>query len=179
MRMIKRIARILNPLKAAIEEGMHVGNNVTLSSKWGSSFGSEPYLITIEDDVRMSGGVHFVTHDGGTWAFRDIKKYKVDGEDIGAYGSISVGYRSFIGYGVIIMPGVHIGKRCVIGAGAIVTKDIPDDSVAVGCPAKVIGNTFDYANKMLERHNQIGYDVKRLKLEKRGYLEELNRLGKI
>ncbi len=56
MKIFKTIFRIMNPLKAAIKDGMHVGKNVTLSSKIGSSFGSEPYLITIEDEVRMSGG---------------------------------------------------------------------------------------------------------------------------
>lgn len=38
----------------------------------------------------------------------------------------------------MVMPGVTIGKKCVIGAGAIVTKDIPDYSIAVGNPARVI-----------------------------------------
>ncbi|WP_408099259.1 sugar O-acetyltransferase [Peredibacter sp. HCB2-198] len=51
---------------------------------------------------------------------------------------ISIGDDSWIGGGAIIMPGVSIGRRCVIGAGAVVTKDVPDDSLAVGNPAKVI-----------------------------------------
>ncbi|KAB4291558.1 sugar O-acetyltransferase, partial [Bacteroides thetaiotaomicron] len=38
----------------------------------------------------------------------------------------------------VICPGVTIGNRCVIGAGSVVTKDIPDDSVAVGNPARLI-----------------------------------------
>ncbi len=59
MNIFKRIFRIINPLKAAIKDGMHVGKNVTLLSKIGTSFGVEPYLITIEDEVRMSGGDSF------------------------------------------------------------------------------------------------------------------------
>ena len=51
---------------------------------------------------------------------------------------ITIGDDSWIGGGAIIMPGVNIGKRCVIGAGSVVTKDIPDDSLAIGNPAKVI-----------------------------------------
>lgn len=43
------------------------------------------------------------------------------------------------------MPGVTIGERCVIGVGSIVTKDIPDGSVACGVPAKVIKTTLEYA----------------------------------
>lgn len=44
----------------------------------------------------------------------------------------------WLGRRVIIMPGVHIGKGCIIGAGAVVTKDIPEYSVAGGVPARVI-----------------------------------------
>ena len=172
-RLINTIRRILNPLEYAKKCGMNVGKNVTLTSKFGSSFGSEPYLITLEDEVRLSGGVTFVTHDGGTWAFRDLDRYKIGNYDIAAFGSIHIGYRSFIGYGVIIMPGVHIGKRCVIGAGAIVTKDIPDNSVAVGCPARVIGSTFDYANKCMEKHKKVNYNCELLNRDKRHYLETL------
>ena len=46
----------------------------------------------------------------------------------------------WIGGGVIILPGITIGYGSVIGAGSVVTKDIPDDSIAVGNPAKVIKN---------------------------------------
>lgn len=44
----------------------------------------------------------------------------------------------WIGHGVTILPGVHIGKGCVIGAGAVVNKSLPDYSIAVGIPAKVV-----------------------------------------
>jgi len=45
---------------------------------------------------------------------------------------------TWIGSNSVILPGVHIGKHCVIGAGSVVTKNIPDFSVAVGNPAKII-----------------------------------------
>jgi maltose O-acetyltransferase len=51
---------------------------------------------------------------------------------------ISIGNDCWIGGNTVICPGVKIGNGCVIGAGAIVTKDIPDNSLAVGNPAKVI-----------------------------------------
>lgn len=51
---------------------------------------------------------------------------------------ITIGEDTWLGGGVIVCPGVTIGKRCIIGAGSVVTKDIPDDSMAVGNPAKVI-----------------------------------------
>lgn len=54
------------------------------------------------------------------------------------FGKIEIGDNVHIGWNTIIMPNVSIGNNCVIGAGAVVTKSIPDNSVAVGVPARVI-----------------------------------------
>lgn len=51
---------------------------------------------------------------------------------------IKIGNGCWLGGGVIVLPGVTIGDGCVIGAGSVVTKDIPDNSVAVGNPCRVI-----------------------------------------
>lgn len=51
---------------------------------------------------------------------------------------ITIGDDTWLGGGVIVCPGVTIGERCIIGAGSVVTHDIPDDSLAVGNPARVI-----------------------------------------
>ncbi len=77
------------------------------------------------------------------------------------------------------MPGVKIGQRCVIGAGAIVTHDIPDNSIAVGVPAKVISTMEDYANKCMATHKAIGYDMNRLATDRDNYLVELKNQGKL
>ncbi len=52
--------------------------------------------------------------------------------------AISIGDDCWIGGNTVVLPGIKIGKGCVIGAGSVVTKDIPDNSLAVGNPAKVI-----------------------------------------
>ena len=56
-----------------------------------------------------------------------------------------------IGTNAVIMPGVSIGNNVVIGVGAIVTKNIPDNSVAVGVPARVIETVQEYRMKNLDK----------------------------
>lgn len=57
-------------------------------------------------------------------------------------GCIEIGNNVFIGSNTIVLCDVKIGSNVIIGAGSLVNKDIPDNSIAVGTPAKVIG-TFD------------------------------------
>lgn len=53
-------------------------------------------------------------------------------------GNVHVGEGSWIGAGATVIPGIKIGKWCVIGAGAVVIRDVPDNAVVAGVPAKVI-----------------------------------------
>ena len=156
MGLIKRIIRkIYGSYRMALKEGLNVGNNVSIVGS--VNFGSEPYLITLGDNVRVSMDVMFINHDGGTWAFRDIDEYK----GVIKYGKINVGAHTFIGARTIIMPGVTIGERCVIGAGSVVTKDIPDGMVACGVLAKPIMKTEEYARNCMTRmkpYNQDEYN---------------------
>ncbi len=146
----------------AFKNGLQAGRDVGIASN--VSFGTEPYLITLGNEVHVSSNVSFITHDGGTWAFRDLEKYK----DVKKFGRIKVGDRTIIGWGATIMPGVTIGSRCVIGAHALVTKDIPDGSVAVGVPAKVVMSTMEYAEKCLARMKP--FDAEEYKKDKKAYL---------
>jgi sugar O-acyltransferase (sialic acid O-acetyltransferase NeuD family) len=53
-------------------------------------------------------------------------------------GAVRVGEGTLVGVGAVVIPGVHIGKWCTIGAGTVVTKDIPDYAVVVGNPGRII-----------------------------------------
>jgi len=60
------------------------------------------------------------------------------------YGiEVVIGNDVWIGGNSVICPGVHIGNGCVIGAGSVVTKDIPDNTIAAGNPCKVIRSITD------------------------------------
>ena len=65
---------------------------------------------------------------------------------------IKVGDNVWIGGNVVVLPGVTIGNNCVIGAGSVVVKDIPDNSIAVGNPCKVIKqiNKYQFITKVKE-----------------------------
>lgn len=141
--LIKIITRKLKgSIMAAVEDGMIVGKDVTVMG--GVDFGSEPYLIALGDNVRISSDVRFITHDGGTWAFRNFHE---DMQHIVKFGPIVVGNGVFIGAGSIIMPGITIGSHAVIGAGSVVTKDVPPETVWAGIPARQICTLREYAER--------------------------------
>jgi len=131
-----------NPIRYWRKKGTQIGENCEIYSS--AEFGSEPYLISLGNHVRVNAGVIFVTHDGGVWVLRDLKEEYKDND---IFGRITVGDNVHIGTNAIIMPGVQIGSNCIIGCGAIVTKDIPDNSIAVGVPARVIKSIDVYEQK--------------------------------
>ncbi len=66
-------------------------------------------------------------------------------------GRIRVGNNCFIGHSVIVLPGVTIGDNVIIGAGSVVSRNIPSDSVAAGVPAKVICSLDEYYERNLDK----------------------------
>ncbi|HIZ23655.1 MAG TPA: sugar O-acetyltransferase [Candidatus Blautia faecigallinarum] len=72
------------------------------------------------------------------------------------YGKeVTIGDNCWIGGNVVICPGVHIGDNVVIGAGSVVTKDIPDWSLAAGNPCKVLRRITDADKRLLFRQEEI------------------------
>lgn len=131
--------------KAAIYSkymGVKFGTNVRITDK--PSFGSEPYLVTIGNDVTITDGVIFHNHDGGVGILRS----KYPGLDV--IKPIIVGNNVFLGSRCTIMPGIKIGNNVIVGAGSLVTRDIPDNVVVVGVPAKVLKTLAEYEEKVLK-----------------------------
>lgn len=100
---------------------------------------SRPRLISIGDNVQITRGTTILTH-GFDWSV--LKQ--IYGEVLGSSGAVSIGNNVFIGNNAIILKGVNIGNNVIIGAGSVVTKDIPDNSVAVGNPCKKIMSIDNY-----------------------------------
>ncbi len=158
--IINKYKFMKSPIDYSRKKGVSIGSDCQIL---GSvfPFGSEPYLISIGNHVRINCGCQFVTHDGSVWCLRDIEKYNPEfcGQhinfdelnDIDLFGSITVGNNVQIGERVIVLPDVHIGNNVIIGACSVVTKDIPDNSVAVGVPARVIESIDDYYLKNYQK----------------------------
>lgn len=115
------------------------------------NWGTEPWIITLGKNVYLTEGVKFITHDGGTLLYRHLVP------DLEITKPITVGNDVYIGNNVIILPGVTIGNNVIIGAGAIVSKDIPDNSVAVGVPARVIKTADEYFEKIQKESLHLGH----------------------
>ena len=71
---------------------------------------------------------------------------------------VRIGENAWIGAGVIIVPGVYIGKNAVIGAGSVVTKDIPDNVVAVGNPCRVLREVNERDRESFYKDERIDWE---------------------
>ena len=129
------------------KRGVIIGENCEIYKS--VNFGSEPYLITIGNHVRINGGVQLVTHDGGCWVLRD-KNAGYEEED--RFGKITIHDNVPVGTNAIIMPGVDIGENCIIACGAVVTHNVPANMVFGGVPAKCIETLDEYASKTRKRY---------------------------
>jgi acetyltransferase-like isoleucine patch superfamily enzyme len=141
----------LDPVGYARSIGVTLGENVHFYSMTPGMFGTEPWLITIGDNVHITADCVFVTHDGGTLILRK------EVPDLEWTAPIRIGSDVYIGIRSIILPGVTIGNRCIIGAGSIVSRSIPDNSVAVGVPARVIKTVDEYLEQMKKKSLKCGH----------------------
>lgn len=143
--------------------GVTIGEGSQIYSTEIDIFGSHPFLVTLGKRCFITEGVRFVTHDGAVLVFRDRLP------ELDVVAPIVLGDNVYIGVRTIILPGVRIGSNCIIGAGAVVTRDISDNSVAVGVPARVIKSTGEYEKRAIEKSIRTGA----MGNEKTEYLREL------
>lgn len=108
--------------------------------------------ISIGSNSVITSNVLVLTHDYSI----DCGLYSIDKHDKNNESlfikDVAIGNNTFIGQRAIILPGVTIGDNCIIGAGCVVSKDIPDNSIVVGSPCKIIANTDEWAKKKIEEN---------------------------
>ena len=123
-----------------IKRGMRVGNNF-LRLNGVILDPDHCWHIEIGDNVTLAPRVHILCHDASTKLFLDYTKI----------GNVKIGDDVFIGAESVVLPGVCIGNRVIIGANSTVTHNIPDNVVAAGSPAKIICTVDDYLKKEEKR----------------------------
>ena len=133
-------------------------------ANWGGHhvhFGSDVYAnfnLTLVDDghIYVSNKVMFGPNVTVATANHPINP-ELRSRGLQYNKDVYIGENAWIGAGVVIVPGVHIGKNSVIGAGSIVTRDIPDNSVAVGNPCRVSRKISDHDKEFFYKNERINW----------------------
>ena len=111
--------------------------NPLTTNAHGCIFIMDNAVLEIGNNVKIGGGTTLIDTDAHSLSFKDRRneisdaKNRIDKE-------IVIEDDVLIGANAIILKGVHIGARSIIGAGSVVTKDVPEDCVVAGNPAKVV-----------------------------------------
>lgn len=106
---------------------------------------ADPAHVRLGNNVSLTGCTLF-GHDGAVAMIKKKTGLRLD-----SVGKIDIRDNVFVGHQAVIMPGVTIGPNAIIGAGAVVTRDVPPNTIVGGVPAKVIGSFDDYTERALER----------------------------
>ena len=156
-------SKVFPPFRTAGTEGIHIGDNVWIAP--GGWIQTVPEYagvrhaarLLIGDHCQIGRSVHItaarsVTIGNGVLVadrvfisdsnhgFADPGRPIFD-QPLTDLGDVAIGDHTWLGENVCVLAGVRIGRHCVIGCNAVVTRDIPDESIAVGIPARVIGRT--------------------------------------
>lgn len=138
------ISKILNYrrkkyMDELIKKGLKIGKNTHILN--GAFLDpSHCFLISIGDNCTIAPNVRLIAHDASIYKVLGVTKIS----------KIIINDNSFIGDSAIVLPGVSIGPNAIIGAGSVVTRNIPSNSVAAGNPAEVIAS-FD---EFMKRHSE-------------------------
>jgi maltose O-acetyltransferase len=132
-------ARIERRWRALRAQGMHIGKDVWLpASTWIDN--DYCFLISIGDHCGFGEECHILAHDAQMDEFLDA----------GRIGRVVIHPSCHIGARTIMLPGVEIGPRTIVGANSVVCKSLPPDTVCAGSPARVICTLEEY----LQKHRQ-------------------------
>ena len=128
------------------DSGMRIGRSVAIyDSDLDFLY---PELITIGDNVTITHAT-VLAHDDGPVLWLQRRRI----------APVTIGNNVFVGHHSLILPGIKIGNNCIIGAGSIVTKDVPNDTIVGGNPARIIKTLPAYLEKIQQDHSLVNYLV--------------------
>ncbi len=145
---------IVNPYAISIGSGTIINKGAVLSAGWGPDHpGLAPDTLSIGDRCLLGRGSSLVAHgsiviEDDVWTGQQVHLTDMNhgyvvldlpiSQQADPDAPIRVGAGSWLGHGVVVLPGVTIGRHVVVGAGSVVTHDLPDNSVCVGAPARPV-----------------------------------------
>jgi len=145
--------------------GMHIGQGVNLPASTAID-ASHCFLISIGDWCGLGEECMLLAHDGQTDEFLDATRI----------GRVVIHPHSHLGARTIVLAGVEIGPRTLVGAGSVVTQSLPADSVCAGSPARVLMSLDEYLTKHREAVSRLtqfpylSYDIRSLTAERKAEL---------
>ncbi len=124
----------------------------------------EPFLVTIGDNVTIAGGAILLTHDNS------VIKCDLNATDY--FGRVTIGDSCFVGMNSILLPGVELGDRTIVGAGSVVTRSFPKGNVVIaGNPARAICTIEEFCAK--KQHLCVNLDIDNRRQCKQEYILSL------
>lgn len=151
----QRLMVLQNPqlqIDALREMGVEIGHDVIIREGVSIDL-TRPSLIHIGSYVYLHRNLKILTHDYATRVF--LIKYK---EFVPSSGKVWIGDNVWFGENVTILKGAYIGNNCIIGLNSVVMDEIPDNSVAVGSPARVVCSLDDYFAKRKNKCEQEAFE---------------------
>lgn len=154
---------LLKEMFAEIGEGCYI--EPPLHANWGGRhvhFGKGVYAnfnLTLVDDTHIYVGDCTMFGPNVTIATAGhplLPSLREQGYQYNA--PVHIGRNCWFGAGVIILPGITVGNNTVVGAGSIVTKDLPDNVVAVGNPCRVLREINEHDKEYFFKNRKIDYD---------------------
>jgi maltose O-acetyltransferase len=124
-------------LEGLLHRGLKLGKNVDIIEDFFFD-PSHCFLISIGDNCTICPNVRLIAHDASTKKLLGYTKI----------GKIDIRANCFIGDSVIILPAVTVGPNSIVGAGAVVTRDVAPNTIVAGNPARVIGSVDDYIQRI-------------------------------
>ncbi len=131
-----------------IEDGVFIGRNCIIYCKNGDIHLEENVNVSHNCEIFSSNKLRLCKNtlisaycylmSGGYYDYENTQVKMIDQDGLDSKGELVIGSNCWIGAGVVILDNASVGDNSVIGAGAVVTKQVPENSLAVGIPAKVV-----------------------------------------
>lgn len=127
------------------KQGAKIGEDCVFSVRW---IGDQPFLVEIGNHVFVARGARLETSES-SWIVNDEDAH------IGVFGKIIIEDNCMIGMNAQILPNVRIGENSIVGAGSVVINDVPPNSIVMGVPARKVGSSIKYKEKIISEWERI------------------------